>query len=52
VTEQDEIMVELAHLQESNKSIQELKTYKAPGIGNIPAEIYKVGGNILKLQID
>jgi hypothetical protein len=51
MTEQDEIMAEPPDLQETNKAIQELKSNMAPGIDNIPAEIYKVGGNILTLQI-
>jgi hypothetical protein len=49
MTEQDEIMEEPPDLQETNKAIQKLKSNKAPGIDNIPTEIYKVGGNILKL---
>jgi hypothetical protein len=51
MTEQDEVVEEPSDLQETNKAIQKLKSNMAPGIDNIHTEIYKVGGNILKLEI-
>jgi hypothetical protein len=43
-------MIEPPDLLETKMAIQPLKSNKATGIDNIPSEIYKPGGEFLKIQ--
>jgi len=37
--------------EEVEMAVQKLKKHKAPGIGNIPAELFKYGGSELVKQL-